>query len=428
MHTSLIFASMNAVIISIGDEVLNGTTINTNASWISTQIQPLGINIHEVIAIADQKEHIQQTIKKYIGHADFIFITGGLGPTKDDITKNALCELFNSKLIFHETIFLRLKKAFERRNIVFTENNRNQAEYPDNCFIIQNNLGTAQGMWFTENNSAIVSMPGVPFEMKGMMTDVIIPKIIREFKLPFIINKHLMTSGMSESLLAEKLAPVENELPEYISLAYLPSPAVVKLRLTAKGSDREKSEREVNHFAELIKEILGNTIYGNDVVLLEEYIGQLLLKLQATLSTAESCTGGKIAHKITSVPGSSVYYMGSFVTYSYESKSKLLNVKPETLATYGAVSLETVSEMLDGALQNLKTNYTIAVSGIAGPAGGTSDKPVGIVYIGVAGEGEKRIKKYFFNKNRDVNIEYTSVFALHELRLLLEEKIAKKPI
>lgn len=419
---------MNAVIISIGDEVLNGTTINTNASWISSQIQPLGINIYEVITISDQKEHIQQTIKKYIGQTDLVFITGGLGPTKDDITKNALCDLFHAKLIFHEEIFLRLKKAFERRNIEFTENNRNQAEYPDNCFVIQNNLGTAQGMWFTQNNTAIISMPGVPFEMKGMMTDLIIPKIISEFNLPFILNKYVMTSGMSESLIAQKLNAIENEMPSTISLAYLPSPACVKLRLTAKSTVREQSELEINRIAAEIKNVLGNAVYADDAILLEEYIGNLLRALGANLSTAESCTGGKIAHKITSVPGCSDYYIGSFVTYSYESKSNLLHVKPETLSNYGAVSAETVSEMLDGALLNLKTNFAIAISGIAGPGGGTADKPVGTVYIGVAGDGEKRIKKYFFNKNRDVNIEYTSVFALHELRLLLEEKIAKKPI
>lgn len=419
---------MNAVIISIGDEVLNGTTINTNASWISLEIQAIGFNIHEVIAISDEKEHIQQTIKKYIGVADLILITGGLGPTKDDITKNALCELFNSNLIFHEDIYLRLKKAFERRNIQFTENNRNQAEYPHNCFIIQNQLGTAQGMWFTENNTAIISMPGVPFEMKGMMKEVVMPKLIAEFNLPFIINKHLMTSGMSESLIAQKLNEIENELPSYIKLAYLPSPAVVKLRLTAKSKEQKKTENELNHYAEKIKNVLGDAVYADEVILPEEYVGKLLRSLHATLSTAESCTGGKIAHKLTSVPGSSAYYMGSFVTYSYELKSMLLDVQPSTLSTYGAVSAETVSEMLDGALKNLKTNYTIAVSGIAGPDGGTPDKPVGTVYIGVAGEGEKRIKKYFFNKNRDVNIEYTSVYALHELRLLLEERIAKKPI
>jgi nicotinamide-nucleotide amidase len=271
-------------------------------------------------------------------------------------------------------------------------------------------------------------MPGVPFEMKGMMTDVIIPKIKAEFNLPFIINKHIMTSGISESLLAQKLEHIEDQLPESISLAYLPSPAVVKLRLTGRGSDREKTESEINHFAEMIKAVLGNAVYGEDVVLLEEYIGRLLLQLYATLSTVESCTGGKIAHKITSIPGSSVYYMGSFVTYSYELKSLLLDVRPETLSTFGAVSPETVSEMLDGALKHLKTDFAIAVSGIAGPGGGTSDKPVGTVYIGIAGAGEKRIKKYFFNKNRDVNIEYTCMVALHELRLLLEEKIAQKAI
>jgi len=426
--TSTYFCRMNAVIISIGDEILNGTTINTNASWIATQIQPLGINIHEIISVADKKDHILQTLERYSGTVGLIFITGGLGPTKDDITKNTLCSFFSSQLQFHEDIYLRLKKAFERRNIPFTENNRDQAMYPDNCIIIQNDLGTAQGMWFEKNNSIIISMPGVPFEMKGMMTDRVIPKLSVELKLPFIINKHLMTSGMSESLLAEKIEGVENKLPAYISLAYLPSPGVVKLRLTAKGADRSEMENEVEAIAAELKQVLQNAVYADEVLLPEEYIGRLLTRLNATLSTAESCTGGKIAHKITSVPGSSNYYTGSCVTYSYDLKSDLLGVKPDTLVTYGAVSAETVSEMLTGALTAMNTDFAIAVSGIAGPAGGTADKPVGTVYIGVGDRQEQRVKKYLFNKNREVNIEYTCMFALHELRLLLEERIEKKPI
>ncbi len=419
---------MNAVIISIGDEILNGTTINTNASWIASQIQPLGINIHEVIAIADHKDHILQTLSNYIGNTEIILITGGLGPTKDDITKNTLCEFFQSTLVFHEDIYLRLKAAFERRGIQFTENNRNQAEYPDNCFIIQNKLGTAQGMWFQQNNAVVISMPGVPFEMKGMLSEVIIPKIRSEFKLPFIINKHLMTSGMSESLLSQTLEYLEATLPSSISLAYLPSPGVVKLRLTAKGDNEKELTDMVNEHALRFKELLGKTVYADEAMLLEEYIGKLLVRLNATLSTAESCTGGKIAHKLTSVPGSSFYYMGSLITYSYELKSQLLGVHPSTLEKYGAVSSETVIEMLNGAISNLKTDFAIAVSGIAGPGGGTSDKPVGTVYIGVAGRGGQRVKKYFFNKNRDVNIEYSCMFALHELRLLLEEKLEKQAI
>ncbi|MBC8173715.1 MAG: CinA family nicotinamide mononucleotide deamidase-related protein, partial [Chitinophagales bacterium] len=416
---------MKAVIISIGDEILNGTTINTNASWIAAHIQPIGIRIHEVIAVADKKEHILSVLQQYTGRIDFIFITGGLGPTKDDITKNVLCEFFASALIFHEELYMQLKHEFEKRNIPFAESNRSQALYPHNCILIKNSLGSAQGMWFTKNNSAVISMPGVPFEMKGMMTDTILPKIKNEFLLPAIVNKHLMTSGAGESWIAKSIEEIEDNLPPHISLAYLPSPGVVKLRLTGTGMDAHVLQQEINSLAEEIKNKLGNIIYAEKTESLEAHIGKLLLQLEATISTAESCTGGKIAQKIVSVIGSSRYYAGSVIAYSYELKTALLQVRPETLTQYGAVSEQTVSEMLDGVLLNLKTEFAIAVSGIAGPDGGTPEKPVGTIYIGVGSRTEKRIKRYLFNKNRETNIEYSSVFALHEMRMLLLDCINK---
>ncbi len=412
---------MRAVIVSIGDEILNGTTINTNASFISTQIQPLGIEIHEVLAISDNALHITNTLSNYSGKVEFIFITGGLGPTKDDITKKTLCRYFNSTLVFHEDILLRLKTAFAKRNIPFTENNNDQAMYPDNCVILKNNLGTAQGMWFQQNNTVVVSLPGVPFEMKGLITEEVIPKLKKDFQFPLIINKHIMTSGMSESLLAQKIAHIENNLPENISLAFLPSPGVVKLRLTAKGDDRGELEKLLHKFSEEIKNQLGNCVFGDEAVLLEEYIGSQLKKLNASLSTAESCTGGKIAHKITSIPGASDYFLGSVISYSSEVKLKLLNVKEETLKQFGPVSEQTIGEMLNGAHQLLNSDFVIAVSGNAGPGSDGDSEPVGTILIGVSGMGKKSIKKYFFNKNRDINIEYASMFALHDMRILLAD-------
>ena len=227
---------MKAVIISIGDEILNGTTVNTNASWISTQIQPIGIDIYEVVSISDNAAHILATLNHFVSNVDIILITGGLGPTKDDITKKTICTYFNSELVFHPEIYARLKAAFEKRNIPFTENNRDQAMYPDNCTILDNPLGTAQGMWFEKDNTVIACMPGVPFEMKGLMTNQVLPKILKRFNFPAIVNKYFMTSGISESFLANKLEPLEAILPEHITLAYLPTPAVVKLRLTDRKS------------------------------------------------------------------------------------------------------------------------------------------------------------------------------------------------
>ncbi len=416
---------MRAIIISIGDEILNGTTINTNASFISSKIEPLGIEIYEVIAIADEEEHILSTLARYSGIFEFIFITGGLGPTKDDITKKTLCKFYNSKLIHHENILQRLKIAFEKRNIPFTENNYDQALYPDNCIILRNDLGTAQGMWFTDRKSAVISMPGVPFEMKGIINDIIIPKIKNEFQFPLIINKYIMTSGVSESLVAKKIESIEKELPENISLAFLPSPGVVKLRLTATGSDAEVLNIKLNQFTQQIKNELGIFVYAEAPIQLEEFIGKQLLELKATVSTAESCTGGKIAHKITAIAGSSLYFAGSIICYSEKIKISHLDVSPLTIKKYGVVSEETVLEMLAGALKNLKTDFAVAVSGNAGPQAGASDKPVGTIIIGVASREEQRVKKYFFNKNREINIEYAAMFALHELRMLLTDCLVK---
>jgi nicotinamide-nucleotide amidase len=416
---------MRAALISIGDEILNGTTINTNASWISTQLQPLGVDITEVLAISDNAEHILSTLSRYVGNMDIIVITGGLGPTKDDITKKTLCTFFNSTLEFHPDIYEKLKAAFEKRNIPFTENNRDQAMYPHNCEILPNSLGTAQGMLYRKDGSVIVSLPGVPFEMKGLMTEQVMPKLREAFSFPQIVNRYFMTSGISESFLAKQLEPLESMLPAHIGLAYLPSPGYVKLRLTARGQDEGPLLAELDELSAVMRTLLGKAIFAESAISLEEHIGNLLLAAKKTLGTAESCTGGKIAHKLTSIPGSSAWFVGGVIPYSNHLKSNMLQVPEATINTYGAVSEETVSAMLDGALQLLGTDFAIAASGIAGPTGGTPEKPVGTVWIGVAGHGQKVIRKHFFNKNREINIEYACMFALHELRLLLTEILVK---
>ena len=416
---------MKAVIISIGDEILNGTTINTNASWISTQIQPIGIDIHEVVAISDNAIHILQTLETFIGKVDIILITGGLGPTKDDITKKTICSYFKSELVFHQEIYARLKAAFEKRNIPFTENNRDQAMYPDNCTILDNPLGTAQGMWFEKNDTVIACMPGVPFEMKGLMTNQVIPKIMKRFNFPAIVNKYFMTSGISESFLANKLEPLEALLPEHITLAYLPTPAVVKLRLTARGEDENLLEQELSAISNQMRAILGAGIYAEEPIPLEQHIGNQLRMLKATLATAESITGGKVAHKITLIPGSSDYFRGAVVAYHQSVKQHLLKVSTTTLENFTPVSEETAVEMLDGILSALGTDFGIAITGNAGPTTDGKAEDVGTVFIAVGSKTEKRVKKHFFNKNREVNIEYASMFSLHELRILLTEYLVK---
>ncbi|HRG26318.1 MAG TPA: CinA family nicotinamide mononucleotide deamidase-related protein [Chitinophagales bacterium] len=416
---------MKAVIISIGDEILNGTTINTNASWISTQIQPIGIDIHEVVAISDNAIHILHTLETFIGKVDIILITGGLGPTKDDITKKTICSYFKSELVFHQEIYARLKAAFEKRNIPFTENNRDQAMYPDNCTILDNPLGTAQGMWFEKNDTVIACMPGVPFEMKGLMTNQVIPKIMKRFNFPAIVNKYFMTSGISESFLANKLEPLEALLPEHITLAYLPTPAVVKLRLTARGEDENLLEQELSAISNQMRAILGAGIYAEEPIPLEQHIGNQLRMLKATLATAESITGGKVAHKITLIPGSSDYFRGAVVAYHQSVKQHLLKVSTTTLENFTPVSEETAVEMLDGIISALGTDFGIAITGNAGPTADGKAEDVGTVFIAVGSKTEKRVKKHFFNKNREVNIEYASMFSLHELRILLTEYLVK---
>ncbi len=417
--------TLRAALVSIGDEILNGTIINTNASWISTRLQPLGIDIYEVLAISDNAQHITEGIGQYLGKVELVIITGGLGPTKDDITKKTLCAMFGSTLEFHQDIYDRLKAAFERRNIPFTDNNRDQALYPHNCAILHNALGTAQGMWFQQNGTIVVSLPGVPFEMKGLIDDQVIPKLLQTFEFPVIENRYFMTSGMSESFLAKQLEPLEATLPPYIGLAYLPSPGVVKLRLTGRAASAEAMQGELDRLSGMMHSILGKSIYATEAEGLESHIGALLKQLGATVGTAESCTGGKIGHKITNIAGSSDYFKGGLIVYSNELKIKLLQVPPAVIEQKGAVSEETVSAMLDGALHQLGTDYAIAISGIAGPGGGSAEKPVGTVWLGVAGRGEKRVKHYFFNKSREVNIEYACMMALHELRLLLTDHLVK---
>jgi nicotinamide-nucleotide amidase len=408
---------MIAEIVSIGDELLIGQVINTNASWMAEQLNLAGISVQKIIVVADRKEEIKETLTNAGKRSDLVLITGGLGPTKDDITKDTLCEYFNSKLVFSEEVYNHIIQLFHIRSLNLSERNRKQAEIPDACNIIKNNQGTAPGMWFEKDNVIYVSMPGVPFEMKAMMADYIIPMVSERNNMNAIVHKTILTQGVGESWLAERISDWEENLPKEIKLAYLPQPGIVRLRLTASGNDPFKLKTKVEIEIEKLKTIIPELIFGYNEDTLEQVVGILLKENNYTLSTAESCTGGYIAHLLTSISGSSAYFKGSVVAYSNEIKEHVLGVKNPTLINHGAVSEEVVLEMARQARKKFNTNFSIAVSGIAGPDGGTDEKPVGTVWIGLATPNTCFARKYQFGEHRGRNIRRSAITALNMLRL-----------
>lgn len=412
---------MKAEILTIGDELLIGNTINTNAAWIAQKLNLIGIDVIHHLTLSDEKDDIRNNLDSALKRVDIVVITGGLGPTNDDITKYVLADYFGAKLIFNEPAFQNIERLFAHRKKWINEATRKVAYLPDNCIPIQNKMGTAAGMLFTKNNKTIVSMPGVPYEMKAMMSDDFVPYLQNKYKLPTILHKHILTAGVGETEIAEKLETFEHNLSKYLKLAYLPSLGCVKLRLTAKGNTAEKLQKIIHDATDEIQSKLNEWIFGYDDETLESVIGKMLQTKNLMLGTAESCTGGLLAHKITSVAGSSAYFKGSIISYANEIKEGILGVQKKTLAKYGAVSEETVSEMLLGALKQLDVNIAVAISGIAGPDGGTKEKPVGTVFIGIANKEKQLIKKFTFYKNRAINIELSSVFALVQLRKFLNE-------
>ncbi len=409
--------AMIAEIISIGDELLIGQVVNTNASWIAEQLNLAGIEVQQITTISDKREHILKILARSFLRSDIILITGGLGPTKDDITKQTLCEFFNTSLVFNNEAYEQIRELFKARGFNVTELNRQQAELPANCIPLKNKNGTAPGMWFNKDGKIFVSMPGVPFEMKPMITGQVIPKLRKFYKTGFILHKTILTQGIGESFLTEIIADWEKNLPENFSLAYLPQPGIVRLRITAKGNNKEKLKQEINSFSGKLQEIIPDLIFGYEEDTLEEIIGKLLIEKNQTLSTAESCTGGYISHLITSVPGSSNYYTGSVIAYSNKIKENLLEVKNKTLFDNGAVSKQVVTEMALGVQKKFETDYAIATSGIAGPDGGTEKKPVGTTWIAIATPCKKVIaKKYLFGEHRGRNIRKAALTALNMLR------------
>lgn len=416
---------VNAAIITIGDELLIGQTIDTNSAFIAQELNKIGIWMKRRIAIGDVKEEILNALRQQSKDCDVIIITGGLGPTADDITKPSLCEYFGGKLVMHQPTLEHVTYLFEhvfRRPLPLLERNRKQAEVPDVCTVLKNERGTAPGMWFEKDRVFYVSLPGVPHEMKGLMADSVIPKLKEVFELPVVLHKTLLTSGIGESMLADHIADFENNLPSHIKLAYLPAYGMVRLRLTSRGSDKNLVEHELDDLFTQLKSFVNKWMVADEDISLPEAVIRLLKLKKKTLSTAESCTGGNIAHLITSIPGSSAVYNGSIVSYANETKKNLLLVKEETLQQFGAVSEQTVIEMVSGALKNLKTNYAIATSGIMGPDGGTPEKPVGTVWIAVGSNKKIVALKHSFRFDRERNIELTTHNALTMLYRFVKEQ------
>ncbi len=410
---------MRAEIISIGDELLIGQTINTNAAWMGAEMSKISFLITRMISIPDKKDDILNALSEAAGKVDVVLITGGLGPTSDDITKPVLCEFFETRLVPDEKVLRMIEGMLLRRNYPMNDNNRRQAEVPESCRILYNSSGTAPGMWFEKQGTIFVSMPGVPSEMKHLMKEHVIPELEKRFQSQVIIHKNIMTFGTAEAKLAHTLEGFEAEMPESVSLAYLPSYGIIKLRLTGMGTDRELLRLQIDSQVRKLYRIIPDKIYAEDEETMEMTIGRLLRMKNATLCTAESCTGGNIAHLITSVAGSSKYYKGSVIAYDNSVKTGQLDVPSKLIEEHGAVSPEVAEAMAKGARRLFSTDYSIAVTGIAGPDGGTSEKPVGTVCISIDSKAGTTTGKLTFGGERDSNIMRFSVAALNMLRMAI---------
>lgn len=403
---------MQLDIISIGDELLIGQTLNTNAHWIAKELNNIGFTVRQQLSISDSEEAILTAVDEALKHTNVILITGGLGPTSDDLTMPVLNNYFGGKLVKNEQVYQDIEKMITSRGFEMNQLNQNQAIVPDNCTVIRNAHGTAPGLLFEKGKQLIIAMPGVPFEMKAMVTDTVIPLLKEKYELPEIVHQLVYTQGLPESKLAEMLTDWEKNLPKSIKLAYLPAAGRVKLRLSSTGKDRKLIQQQIDIEVKKLTELISQYIYSVTTENLECIIGEKLVQQKATLSTAESCTGGYLAHLITSISGSSDYYKGSVIAYANDIKVKVLGVNPEDIAQYGAVSIEVVEQMAWGVKNKMKTDYAIATSGIAGPTGGTDEKPVGTVWIAVATPKGVKAKKFIFGKQRVVNIERAAVAAL----------------
>lgn len=406
---------MNAEIITIGDEILIGQTVDTNSAWIAEQMYERGIIIHRITTITDDASDIVETLDAARKRTNLIFITGGLGPTNDDLTKETLTKYFKTELQLREDIAEKIKTYFKSVGRPVLQSNIDQARLPVGAGIIPNELGTASGMWFNDGELNVISMPGVPYEMKAMMSGTILPEINNRWGGHSRVKQTVMVQGIGESFLAERVKTWEDSLPALgIKLAYLPSPGLVRMRLWGQGG--KELEEQIAQKAVELQHLLPNHVYSLHEESLEAVIGKLLRDRKETLSTAESCTGGYLAHLITSISGSSDYFMGGIVSYANDVKMQELGVLRHDLEKFGAVSREVVEQMAVGAIEKLNTTYAIATSGIAGPTGGTEEKPVGTIWIAVASNERVYAKKFTFGNNRERNIRISALTGLNLLR------------
>ncbi len=412
---------ITAEVLAIGDELLYGQTLDTNSHWISTRLTETGIRVIRRITVGDNEADILHAFALAEQHADVVLITGGLGPTHDDLTKPCLAKYFNCEIKIHEEALAEITAFFEKRGRSMTETNRQQAALPVCCEKITNTLGTAPGMWFERNGKVFVSMPGVPHEMKKMMEDTVLPKIRNKFNPPCIVHRIIRTVGIGESFLADKISAWEKQLPPHIRLAYLPGLGEVKLRLTASGQQEEALQEQLQKQVDLLYPLIDNYIYSTNDEPLEKVVGNILRDRKLTLAIAESCTGGYVSHLITSVPGSSDYFMGSMIPYAYEIKMRQLGVKPETLERHGAVSEPAIIEMANIVRAKFSTDIGLATSGIAGPGGATPEKPVGLIWIAYCDKYKTITKKLQLGNDRLLNIKLASTALLNLMRLNLSQ-------
>ncbi|PXY45718.1 CinA family nicotinamide mononucleotide deamidase-related protein [Flavobacterium hydrophilum] len=414
---------MKATIITIGDEILIGQIVDTNSGFIAKSLDKIGVEITEMISISDNKKHILDTFAKLQNKVDVVIVTGGLGPTKDDVTKKTFCEYFDDELVVNPEVLAHVTQLIEgyfKRPI--TQMNKDQALVPSTCTILHNQVGTAPGMWMKKENTVFVSLPGVPYEMKYLVEEEIIPKIVREYKRPYIIHKTILTYGQGESLVAERIENWENNLPEFIKLAYLPNPGRVRLRLTARGADKEQLEKAIEENVASLDAIIHDIIVGyeeNETI--ETVIGKLLSKQNKTIATAESFTGGKVASLLSAVPGASAYFKGSVVSYATETKINVLGVSEELVEKYSVVSAEVASAMALNVKKLLKTDYAIATTGNAGPSKGDSDAEIGAVFIALATSNEVIVEEFNFGQPREKVIDRATVKSLE----ILQKEILK---
>jgi nicotinamide-nucleotide amidase len=417
---------MKACIISIGEELLIGQTVNTNAAWIASRLNELGIETKEIVVITDKHEEILRSLKACGERSDIVLITGGLGPTRDDVTKHALCEFFKSKLVMDQQILDDVTKYFKKFGRQITDLNREQALVPEKAKALRNPYGTAPGLWFREKGKSFIAMPGVPYEMKEMINSHIYPVLAEMPRQQYIIHKSILTHGIGESALADKLSGWEDELPDFIQLAYLPSMGIVKLRLTAKGKQEDQLEKALADEVSRLQKLIPEYIWGYDNDTQEIATGKHLKRTGSFLATAESCTGGYLAHSITRIPGSSAYFKGSIIAYSNASKEQLLSVSPDILKKHGAVSSQVAEAMASGVKKLFDTDYSVGITGIAGPDGGTKEKPVGTTFIAVAGKEELVCNKYTFADNRERNIMRAARSAFAMLTKMIEKEQPKR--